>query len=90
MDLNKLMQMALEQQRKSPSPHYKAAFELLSRSFIRSIPPMQRNSELNESIQDVIKDNDFDDDNDKELLLEHLGFAKNLIIDMARMMDEGR
>lgn len=97
MDLNKLMQLAMElakeehqQQQKSPSPHYTAAFELLARSFIRSIPPMQRNSELNESLQEVVNDSDFDDDNDKDLFLEHMGHAKSLIIDMANEMEKGR
>lgn len=93
MDLNKLMQIAIElakeehQQQKSPSAHYTAAFELLARSFIRCIPPMQRNSELNESLQEVANDSDFDNDNDKELFLEHMGHAKSLIIDMANKME---
>lgn len=89
MDLNKLMQVALElhQQQKAPSPHYDTAFELLARTFIRTIPPMQRHSELNESMQEVVNDSSFDDDNDKELFLEHMGHAKSLIIDMSSKME---
>lgn len=89
MDLNKLMQMAIEhqQQQEAQKLQHNAAFELLARTFIRSIPLMQRNSELTESMQEVINESDFDDDNDKELFLEVMGNAKGIIIDMADKME---
>ena len=94
MDLNKLMQMAIEhqQQQEAQKIQHSVAFELLARTFIRTIPPMQRNIELTKSMQEVVNDSGFDDDNDKdkELFLEVMGNAKGIIIDMADKMEEGR
>lgn len=89
MDLNKLMQMAIEhqQQQEAQKLQHNAVFELLAKTFIRTIPPMQRNSELTESMQEVINESDFDDDNVKELLLEVMGNAKGIIIDVADKME---
>lgn len=89
MDLNKLMQMAIEhqQQQEAQKLQHNAAFELLAKTFIRTIPPMQRNSELTKSLQEVVNNSGFDDGNDKELLLEVLGNAKGIIIDVADKME---
>lgn len=92
MDLNKLMQMAIEhhQQEETSKLHHNATFELLALTFIRTIPPVQREHELSLSMKEIIdKTGDFNDEQE-EIFLELMGNAKNIIIDMANSMEEGR
>lgn len=61
----------------------KATYELLIRTFIRSTKPTERDQELSLCIQEMINKISSEDDEVKELILEILGTAKNIIIDIA-------
>ena len=84
MDLNKLMQMAIEhqQQQEASKLQHNATFELLALTFIRTIPPVQREQELSLSMKEVIDNASYLDDEQKEIFLELMGNAKNIVIDM--------
>ncbi len=92
MDLNKLMQMAIEhqQQQEVSKLQHNATFELLALTFIRTIPPVQREHELSLSMKEVIDNADYFDDEQEELFLELMGNAKNIVIDMAIKMESSR
>ena len=92
MDLHKLMQMAIEHHRQQEATklQYNACFELLANIFIRAIPPMQRVDQLNISMQDVIDNASYLNDKDEEVFRELMGVAKNMVIEMADKMEEGR
>ena len=89
MDLNKLMQLAIEHhhQQEATKLQYNACFELLANIFIRTIPPMQRVDQLNLSMQDVINNADYLNDEDEEVFRELMGLAKNMVIEMADKME---
>ena len=89
MDLNKLMQMMLEHHHKQEvlKLQYDMAFELLARTFIRAVPPVQREHELSLSKQEVLKGIGNLDSFQEEIFLELMGNAKNLIIDMANQRE---
>ncbi|MGP4865246.1 hypothetical protein ACTXGK_13750 [Psychrobacter sp. T6-5] len=92
MNLNKLMQMAMEhhQQQEASKLQYNASFELLALTFIRIIPPVQREHELALSMQEVIANAGYLDDEQKEIFLELMGNAKNIVIDMAIKTEASR
>ena len=92
MDLNKLMQMAIEhqQQQEASKLQHNATFELLALTFIRTIPPVQREQELSLSMQEVIANAGYLDDEQKEIFLELMGNAKNIVVDMAIKMEASR
>lgn len=92
MDLNKLMQMAIEhhKQQEATKLQYNACFELLANTFIRSIPPRQRVDQLNISMQDVINDAGYLNEEDEEVFRELMGNAKNMIIEMTDKMEASR
>lgn len=92
MDLNKLMQMAIEhhQQYEASKLQHNASFELLALTFIRTIPPVQREHELSLSMKEVIANAGYLDDEQEEIFLELMGNAKNIVIDMAIKTEEGR
>ncbi|MDX2372640.1 hypothetical protein NJD71_00690 [Psychrobacter sp. PP-21] len=92
MDLNKLMQMAIEhqQQQEASKIQHNATFELLALTFIRTIPPVQREHELSLSMKEVIDNVGYLDDEQEEVLLELMGNAKNIVIDMALKTEAGR
>lgn len=85
MDLNKLMQMAIEHHRQEEASklQYNAAFELLAKTFIRTIPPVRREHELSLSMKEVIDNAGHLDEEQHEIFLELIGNAKNMVIDMA-------
>lgn len=85
MDLNKLMQMAIEhqQQKDALKLQHNATFELLALTFIRTIPPVQRDYELSLSMKEVIDNAGYFDDEQEDIFLELMGNAKNIVIDMA-------
>lgn len=85
MDLNKLMQMAIEHQQQEDALklQHNATFELLALTFIRTIPPVQRDYELSLSIKEVIDNTGYFDDEQEDIFLELMGNAKNIVIDMA-------
>ncbi len=92
MDLNKLMQMAIEhqQQQEASKLQHNATFELLALTFIRTIPPVQREHELSLSMKEVIDNAGYLDDEQEEIFLELMGNAKNIVIDMALKTEAGR
>lgn len=92
MDLNKLMQMAIEhqQQQEASKLQHNATFELLALTFIRTIPPVQREHELSLSMKEVIDNAGYLDDEQAEILLELMGNAKNIVIDMAIKTEASR
>lgn len=92
MDLNKLMQMAIEhqQQQEASKLQHNATFELLALTFIRTIPPVQREHELSLSIKEVIDNAGYLDDEQEEVFLELMGNAKNIVIDMAIKTEASR
>ncbi|MCD6251830.1 MAG: hypothetical protein J7J29_05875 [Psychrobacter sp.] len=92
MDLNKLMQMAIEhqQQQEASKLQHNATFELLALTFIRTIPPVQREHELSLSIKEVIDNAGYLDDEQEEIFLELMGNAKNIVIDMAIKTEASR
>ncbi|OLF37209.1 hypothetical protein BTW00_03680 [Psychrobacter sp. C 20.9] len=92
MDLNKLMQMAIEhqQQQEASKLQHNAAFELLALTFIRTIPPVQREQELSLSMKEVIDNAGYLDDEQEEVFLELMGNAKNIVIDMAIKTEASR
>lgn len=92
MDLNKLMQMAIEhqQQQEASKLQHNATFELLALTFIRTIPPVQREQELSLSMKEVIDNASYLDDEQKEIFLELMGNAKNIVIDMAIKTEASR
>lgn len=85
MDLNKLMQMAIEHQQQEDALklQHNATFELLALTFIRTIPPVQRDYELSLSMKEVIDNAGYFDDEQEDIFLELMGNAKNIVIDMA-------
>ena len=85
MDLNKLMQMILEHHHKQEilKLQYDMAFELLARTFIRTVPPVQREHELSLSKQEVLEGMENLEGFQEEIFLELIGNAKNMVIDMA-------
>lgn len=89
MDLNKLMQLAKEhhQQQEASKLQHNAAFELLALTFIRTIPPVQREHELALSMKEVIDNAGYFDDELEKVFLELMGNAKNIVIDMAITME---
>ena len=92
MDLNKLMQMAIEhqQQQEASKLQLDAVFELLALTFIRTIPPVQREHELSLSMKEVIDNAGYLDDEQEEIFLELMGNAKNIVIDMAIKTETSR
>ena len=92
MDLNKLMQMAIEhqQQQEASKLQHNATFELLALTFIRTIPPVQREQELSLSMKEVIDNAGYLDDEQEEIFLELMGNAKNIVIDMAIKTETSR
>lgn len=92
MDLNKLMQMAIEhqQQQEASKRQHTATFELLALTFIRTVPPVQREHELSLSMKEVIDNAGYLDDEQEEIFLELMGNAKNIVIDMAITMETSR
>ena len=92
MDLNKLMQMAMEhhQQQEASKLQHNASFELLALTFIRTIPPVQREHELSLSMKEVIDNAGYFDDEQEEVFLELMGNAKNIVIDMAIKMETSK
>ncbi|MGP4950810.1 hypothetical protein ACTXGO_01365 [Psychrobacter sp. T6-1] len=92
MDLNKLMQMAIEhqQQQEASKLQHNATFELLALTFIRTIPPVQREHELSLSMKEVIDNAGYLDDEQEDVFLELMGNAKNIVIDMALKTEAGR
>lgn len=92
MDLNKLMQMAMEhhQQQEASKLQHNASFELLALTFIRTIPPVQREHELSLSMKEVIDNAGYLDDEQEEIFLELMGNAKNIVIDMATKTEASR
>ena len=92
MDLNKLMQMAMEhhQQQEASKLQHNASFELLALTFIRTIPPVQREHELSLSMKEVIDNAGYFDDEQEEIFLELMGNAKNIVIDMAIKTEASR
>lgn len=92
MDLNKLMQMAIEhqQQQEASKLQHNAVFELLALTFIRTIPPVQREHELSLSMKEVIDNAGYLDDEQEEIFLELMGNAKNIVIDMAIKTETSR
>jgi|26BtaG_2_1085354.scaffolds.fasta_scaffold08787_2 hypothetical protein len=92
MDLNKLMQVAIEhhQQQEASKIQHNATFELLARTFIRTIPPVQREHELSLSMKEVINGAGHLDDEQEDVFLELMGNAKNIVIEMADKTEEGR
>lgn len=92
MDLNKLMQMAIEhqQQQEASKLQHNASFELLALTFIRTIPPVQREHELALSMKEVIANADYLDDEQEEIFHELMGNAKNIVIDMAIKTEASR
>ncbi|GLR27787.1 hypothetical protein SAMN05660405_02681 [Psychrobacter pacificensis] len=92
MDLNKLMQMAIEhqQQQEASKLQHNATFELLALTFIRTVPPVQREQELSLSMKEVIDNAGYLDDEQEEIFLELMGNAKNIVIDMAITMETSR
>ena len=89
MDLNKLMQIAIEHHRQQEATklQYNACFELLAITFIRAIPPMQRIDELNISMQEVINNAGYLNNEEEEGFRELMGLAKNMVIEMADKME---
>ena len=85
MDLNKLMQMSIEHQQQEDALklQHNATFELLALTFIRTIPPVQRDYELSLSMKEVIDNAGYFDDEQEDIFLELMGNAKNIVIDMA-------
>tara|TARA_B100001179_G_scaffold230514_1_gene218247 strand:- start:1124 stop:1402 length:279 start_codon:yes stop_codon:yes gene_type:complete len=92
MDLNKLMQMAIEhqQQQEASKLQLDAVFELLALTFIRTIPPVQREQELSLSMKEVIDNAGYLDDEQEEIFLELMGNAKNIVIDIAIKTETSR
>lgn len=92
MDLNKLMQMAIEhqQQQEASKLQLDAVFELLALTFIRTIPPVQREQELSLSIKEVIDNAGYLDDEQEEIFLELMGNAKNIVIDISIKTETSR
>lgn len=92
MDLNKLMQMAIEhqQQQEASKLQHNAAFELLALTFIRTIPPVQREQELSLSMKEFIDNASYLDDEQEDVFLVLMGNAKNIVIDMALKTEAGR
>lgn len=92
MDLNKLMQIAIEhqQQQEASKLQHNVTFELLALTFIRTIPPVQREHELSLSMKEVIANADYLDDEQEEIFLELMGNAKNIVIDMAIKTEASR
>lgn len=89
MDLNKLMQFALEHhtQVKLKEVQLNAVTELLSRTFIRNTDPTQREHELSLSVQEIFNNFHSEDEETREMFLEIIGNAKNIIIDIANQME---
>ena len=75
MNLNKLMQMAIEhqQQQEASKLQHNATFELLALTFIRTIPPVQREQELSLSMKEVIDNAGYLNDEQEEIFLELMG-----------------
>lgn len=92
MNLNKLMQMAIEhqQQQEASKLQHNATFELLALTFIRTIPPVQREQELSLSMKEVIDNAGYLNDEQEEIFLELMGNAKNIVIDMAIKTETSR
>ena len=92
MDLNKLMQMAIEhqQQQEASKLQLDAVFELLALTFIRTIPPVQREQELSLSMKEVIDNAGYLDDEQEEIFLELMGNAKNIVIDISIKTETSR
>jgi len=92
MDLNKLMHMAIEHQQHQEASklQHNATFELLALTFIRTIPPVQREHELSLSIKEVIDNAGYFDDEQEGVFLELMGNAKNIVIDMAIKTEASR
>lgn len=92
MDLNKLMQLAMEHhnQEQAKKLQYNACFELLANIFIRTIPPTQRIDQLNISMQNVIDNAGYLNSEEEEGFCELMGLAKNMVIEMADKMEASR
>ena len=92
MDLNKLMQMAIEhqQQQEASKLQHNAVFELLAVTFIRTIPPVQREHELSLSMKEIIDNAGYLDDEQEEKFLELMGNAKNIVIDISIKTETSR
>lgn len=86
------MQMAIEhqQQQEASKLQHNATFELLALTFIRTVPPVQREQELSLSMKEVIDNAGYLDDEQEEIFLELMGNAKNIVIDMAITMETSR
>ena len=86
------MQMAIEhqQQQEASKLQHNATFELLALTFIRTVPPVQREQELSLSMKEVIDNAGYLDDEQEEIFLELMGNAKNIVIDMAIKTETSR
>ena len=86
------MQMAIEhqQQQEASKLQHNATFELLALTFIRTIPPVQREQELSLSMKEVIDNAGYLNDEQEEIFLELMGNAKNIVIDMAIKTETSR
>lgn len=84
--------MAIEhqQQQEASKLQHNATFELLALTFIRTVPPVQREQELSLSMKEVIDNAGYLDDEQEEIFLELMGNAKNIVIDMAITMETSR